>query len=495
MRRPSPALTRHLPEISPPRQARDHLRQEVVLALQAITPIIGGGVEASEPDVVDVVRVPAIRGQLRRWWRTLYHEARESVDTLYRREAELWGGVDLPVHQENEPRARRSRVVVSAQITDPGKVEPAGWHDSRGGWVKAFPRWSIGAKLGYALFPLQVDKEERAAHRGSGGLPTRAVRTGLRFRLRLEVTGTEDEAKADENLRQVLGALWAWVHFGGLGARTRRGFGALEVVAPLELRTSAESVGRSWLPLFHSPDPGAARGWSEQAAQLGAFQPGPLTSLRMMVGAEQPNVGRAHEELVDLLRIFRQGGNVGRDPGDRRPGRSRWPEAHLLRVLRDPDARYAHPPDPEIKRLVLDRQVGTPRAAFGLPLQFQFKDPADQYANARLLPLAGSRRPSPLLLRPYKGRTGYYPAVVLLDHTPPQPVRVQFGNHTDEKAAAGQGAEKSTLQVAARSVEGARPPIAKFLHQADGNAVEAFLLWLESRGYRTVSAGTPGESR
>ncbi len=39
---------------------------DVELPIECITPVIGGGVESFEPDEIDVVRVPSLRGQLQR---------------------------------------------------------------------------------------------------------------------------------------------------------------------------------------------------------------------------------------------------------------------------------------------------------------------------------------------------------------------------------------------------------------------------------------------
>ena len=67
----------------------------------------------------------------------------------------------------------------------------------------------------YAAFPLQPKESEARI-----GMETKTVRVGVTFKLTLTYPKVyEDDLQA---------ALWAWETFGGIGARTRRGFGALQ---------------------------------------------------------------------------------------------------------------------------------------------------------------------------------------------------------------------------------------------------------------------------
>jgi CRISPR-associated protein Cmr1 len=228
----------------------------VVLPLRVITPIVGGGVEAMEPDAVDIVRLPEIRGILRWWWRALYAGEAEEPDALFRREAALWGGVDVPSRPQKT--SYRSRVRLHSRILSPGRVAPAGTHQpGRDGKPRAFPTWTLGKGLGYALFALQRTTDERRKFRGQA-MPTRAVRTGVRFELAVAAVApspAEKETERDEqerlherwpeDIRQVLQTLWAWIHLGGLGARSRRGFGALALDGEPEIQEpEIEEPGR-----------------------------------------------------------------------------------------------------------------------------------------------------------------------------------------------------------------------------------------------------------
>jgi CRISPR-associated protein Cmr1 len=459
------------------------------LELTNVTPILGGGVEAFEPDSVDFARVPSIRGQLRRWWRALYRRPKESAEELFLREAQLWGAVDLP-EQGEKPRALRSRVVVGTEVIDPGKLGPAGWHeyDTRNNRHKTLPKWALGSKLAYALFPLQCAKEEREAYGRRQDMPTRSVRTGLRFRVTVTVVrprpGQDVDSEAlrrahSESVRQVLGALWAWIHFGGLGARTRRGFGALVTGGGHELGRFDGLDVPLWCRLFEGPGEQGIGSWLDDFASAAAPEGGTFWPPSLWVGSSRPSAGAAHEELVDLLRTFRQGPGVGRDPGDRSPGQSRWPEPHLLRTLHDPQARYEHPPPRGLQELIAKDEMGAPRAAFGLPIQFHFKDRGDAQADATLLPPEGAERlPSPLILRPFRKPGGFLPAFLILRTAGPDrfgKVRIEFSS----------GKEKAARIHAAG---GARPPIAQLLASTRGDALAAFTRWLEGKGFRQVSA-------
>ena len=118
-------------------------------------------------------------------------------------------------------------------------------------------------------------------------------------------------------------------------------------------------------------------------------------------------------------------------------------------------------------------QTGTGKtAAFGLPLEMQFKGRSDRQANARisLLPGEGSRWPSPLLLRVLPTDRGFCPALLILNLEPPRKVRVEF------TAGAARARQPDSVDVV--SATGAQEPIAQLLRDAEGNAVESFASWL-----------------
>lgn len=194
------------------------------------------------------MRVPSIRGHLRAFWRALGEES-DAVE-LRRRERDLWGGVG-----EDPGSTKVSKVGVRVRVRDPGVVAPAGFHNlNNNRELKAAADWHNEKKpnqaLGYALFPLQID-DVRRTRRGESRVPTRDVRTGASFELRITWPGSADGSPEQDRL---LGALWWWLHFGGIGARTSRGFGALAI-------DRIEGIPAHWRSRFERPDPAQLPGW------------------------------------------------------------------------------------------------------------------------------------------------------------------------------------------------------------------------------------------
>lgn len=171
---------------------------------------------------------------------------------------------------------------------------------------------------------------------------------------------------------QVIRCLRWWANFGGIGARTRRGLGAF--------KASSDEVA---LQPVSSDDVKEWGGW-------------------MMLGPPKRDAGLAWKDAVGTLQSYRQGQGVGRKSGARgRPGGSNWPEADAIRGLAD-----AAKPTPDGEAPFF------PRAAFGLPIVFQFK--GEKRLNDTLEGEDHERMASPLILRPYFDGRDYRPMALLL---------------------------------------------------------------------------------
>lgn len=497
----------------PTRQSKDApWLLDVELPLECITPVIGGGVESFHPDEIDVVRVPALRGQLRFWWRACQTALSElcampnltTSQALFLREARTWGGVSVPSTNENDLTAWKSRVRISVEIIHRGQSVPAGRHElTTDGRLRAMPKWTRPA-LGYALFPLQRSSDELRDHERDGkALDTQHVREGVAFKLRLQLAalteGEEDRKnlgkafpsydKSDE-CNQLLAALWAFVHLGGLGARTRRGFGALAPGAlhKHSIHNELNDCFDKWARLFTAPAISQVVDRFDDFMKLaGMHQPSlgghglpswPVLhgSITRAYGPHSKGVD-AQAWLVDKLQTFRQGRDVGRNPGDRsRPGRSRWPEADWLKRLVDEKAkqnnksshRWKHPPAPLDRKD--QREPVAPRTAFGLPIVVSFKDNEDKPANAQLFPTErGGRWASPLILRPIRCAQGQYvPIAFAFDRRPGR------GALRDMRVYV----QNSDQTLNASGYAGAASPIREYLGTRDVDAVEAFFEFL-----------------
>lgn len=181
----------------------EQLYEERVYSL--LTPLFGGGVTPRFADPISRLRVTGIRGQLRFWWRATRGVG--SLAEVRKREAEIWGAAS------NDKDARPSQVQLALVQVAAGAEERPFKLQGR----DPAPNFSGVVTPHYAAFPLQPGTEElkKAARPEELFAP---VLKDVTFTLRLRYPAT---LKAE-----VAAALWAWETFGGVGARTRRGFGA-----------------------------------------------------------------------------------------------------------------------------------------------------------------------------------------------------------------------------------------------------------------------------
>lgn len=274
--------------------------------------MVGGGATAGKVDEDFPIRPTAIRGQLRHWWRLV--RGHSLGDGMWRREEEIFGSTDFPS-------------LVTVKVS-PGPNKPTRYP------IKAVKSTST---LGYVLFP-SIDKEQDL------------LQAGYQFHLHLSIPSLDQlktlrkaqnrKRKPSEQLPEdipdikddVYSAVNAWLLFGGLGARTRRGCGALRL-----LKQSMPNVKDS---LRRMP------------RDLRVYQ-----SDRKL-----PHV-QAWENAIELLKKFRQ-----QMPARRGETRRKFPEAETLRRITGRRGRR----NPVIPENLMPS--GFPRAELGLPIVFQFKD-------------------------------------------------------------------------------------------------------------------------
>jgi hypothetical protein len=199
------------------------------------------------------------------------------------------------------------------------------------------------------------------------------------------VTVRAVRAVTDEQWQQVCESLRAFIVFGGVGARTRRAAGALVF---LPNKTSAHKT--SDLQLRTRPDvlnwwEGIGKDWREGIGKDGQKSTPTWFSvcgatLYVTKGAWD-NATSCHEELLKLWREFRQDRNHPAGWGGATGwGRSRWPEADMLRIAHGTYAIWSggvqHMPDSS-------SALQAPRAHLGLPINVKFKDTAIADAQRR----------------------------------------------------------------------------------------------------------------
>lgn len=438
--------------------------EEITVELEVVTPILGGGTKTRDVDSVDIIRVPTIRGHLRFWWRALYGQNYDSPRELYAAEKRLWGGT---TDDRDDGGGGRSLVDVAVRVSGEGSL-------------CTDKELKVPQDEMYAMWPAREEKKGRDITKPAA--PYREA--GTRFTLAITCPTGADRQTNGTYQDQVLGALKAWILFGGYGSRTRRGLGSLRVLG---------ADADRWLP---RPDldlrAELARLFGKDVFALPAQVP-ERSDLPLLMGAELlvgPNAtphDKAWARSIGWLRVFRQGVGPDEDdartPGQRpRPGASRWPEADKVRQLSgDPD-RWAHYPQH-------NSAMAWPRAGFGLPINARFAPPSgygtepsefelrwrDRHEHDRLasplivkaLPLAdGTARACALWL--YRG----YPAnsVVTLRES--------------DRRARDSGAPFDLLEAPGDTARFA--PLRDYGLPTGHNLRDAFFRWLEDRGEASI---------
>ncbi len=337
---------------------------------KVVTPIYGGGVVAGQVDSRMPIRATAIRGQLRFFWR-LAHAALFNADgkldsvAMFAAERAIFGGLggadDLAASKVFVRVRRTSRVSPKAAANYP---------KDRDGNFKTYPNWEswAGGRVGaYALFPAQG----KAQRSGIETPPALLALPGLTFDLEIGMDGL-----AEEQREQVRTALRWWASFGSTGARGRRGLSAVHI--------------RDCRPV--------------DAAE--ARSAGCTLVLQNQAGSDP---FRAWERALDALQRFRQGKGIGRNPGNEpnRPGRSRWPEPDAIRRIVGKNMAK-HKPEHAAGNVF-------PRAYFGLPIIFHFKDEkAGDPQQSTLKFRDAERLASPVIVRPYWNGQAWAPAALQL---------------------------------------------------------------------------------
>jgi CRISPR-associated protein Cmr1 len=179
----------------------------IELEIRALTPIFKGGSTTTQIDEGRPFRAPSIRGVLRYWWRATSTLAGE--EQLLAGERELFGGVHGP-----SPLASRVSIAILDQQSTPG------------------PRPD---NKPYAFGVTGKDPEGEARNR--------QVHTNATARLRVEWR--------DDNAREeVQRALKAWLLFGGVGGRSRRGAGSIWWAAGLDRPADVSAYIAAWRSLI-----------------------------------------------------------------------------------------------------------------------------------------------------------------------------------------------------------------------------------------------------
>jgi len=346
--------------------------------IELITPLFGGGVEAGMNDPTMPIRGTAIRGQLQFWWRATRGAACATLAELRERHRAVWGATE-----------RASPVVVEVadiEVSEPTPCAEYGWDPQagrgRGGWRLRWrePFHGRDSTLPYVLFPFQGTQPENHPQAEPDERPARCIhRASFSLRLRFPA----------DRLADVEAAVWAWVNFGGLGARTRRGCGALRCRTGQLIPASAGQVG-DWFR--HGIG-------AHLAAQGPSRLSWPALPPRLLKRADSGSALEVWDWLTGRLRYFRQGPNFARNSGQGpRPGRSHYPEPETIRQMAGANRGLSG--HQRLEQIPAD---AFPRAEFGLPIVFHFQgrgEPPDTTLQPVVEGEGRERMASPLILKP-----------------------------------------------------------------------------------------------
>ena len=331
--------------LSPPtgevlRNARRKSAIEVKLSL--ITPMFGGSADAGQVDPHRPVTAKSIRGHLRFWWRACRAGQFRSVDDMFRREAEIWGAA-AEFNNKGGLEQGPGAVDLEVEVTNAELIRKA----SR----------ESGPQERVFMFPFQRPAAE----------PLRDVSFTLRLFLKSE--GFKEDVRD---------ALIAWILFGGVGARTRRGCGALKLEGELKDYPSDVNALRNWAGRLPTPPP---EPWITC-----------LSGVRAVLG-KADSAEKAWPSLGTYWSRFRKGHSGGR-----------WPDHEVLKQLRGDE-----------------KSLSLVKPFLGLPIVYQ---PFPGSFVGTVEPEDSGRMASPVILKPLAlGNREVRPAVVVL--RAPRPGRVK----------------------------------------------------------------------
>lgn len=370
-------MSARVPKIDPP-EVKNNERPGWVTEIRkykVITPLYGGGEETQKPDSVTTVRASEVRGHLRFWWRaTRGGQFGGELKKMRDAEEEIWGSSG----EKGKPGP--SSVIVAITTANLGVIDrPFEVIAGRTGGPQVRAR-SVSKVHSYAAFPLQPEQKDARI-----GMETKPVYLDTTFTLEVRY---KKEAKQD-----VDAALWSWEQFGGIGARTRRGFGALQCLSINDSIVIPPTVNSVKEYLIKNLENYVVKSgeWPKGVPHLG------VNLERLIIIDKRIDSISTWSEMIEALKKFRQ---LRRDSDRKGQGRSYWPEPEKIRKITG-QRLPKHQPIPT-------KSENFPRAKFGLPIIFHFKDlnrryPLDPNFDPRDTTLQGAnndRLASPLILRP-----------------------------------------------------------------------------------------------
>jgi CRISPR-associated protein Cmr1 len=370
---------------------------QLVIRYRVTTPAFLGGADLHRAEL----RPPSIKAALRFWYRAVDPQFAQRDGPGPVRESLLFGATE---HDAGQSKVLLSLVGSSVSPLSSSAIKWDQFAEGDGRRVKNGLSY-----LGYPLRPRRDATDDKVRT---------ALAPGGTFSIRLVVrpgTGALDLHQG----RGLVAAAWLLGHLGGLGSRSRRGFGSMAIedwqatgpeagkltAAINELPLGTRIASRdAWTPAW-SQATTAFRSW------FGAFPTEPRL--------QNPNLGPLMRAVVVKTAFAAASWSDGMNAAGRllQDFRAlRQPDydlvkAHLLQVARAPDGKVL--------------RAAPPRVTFGLPLTFRFGSLATRPTDLTLVPYPpqsvrfAERMGSVLFVRMLTLRDGLHPAFFRLDGAVP----------------------------------------------------------------------------
>ncbi|MFC5703837.1 type III-B CRISPR module RAMP protein Cmr1 [Cohnella faecalis] len=400
-------------------------------------------------------RISSIRGHLRFWWRATRGAKYKDAHDLKVWERQIFGDTSLPSPCKLKltsvvKNGRKEYSSIPTYVSFPYRDQKKKNKDKNKEEMQ-FKVFEAAQKNRGLSFILQIDYLDSLEYLQGQEKPHRWL--------------TAIEVK-----NEVEAALWAWINFGGIGARTRRGCGSLySAFFSPQAATSEELEG--WikqcvaeyrLPVLNANE---HREWPILAL---------LTEQQNSIAVqEQPDaVMKAWEETVRVYSKFRQKRNWKKDINRKpQPGRSHWPEPDSLRRITGQSTQLHKSP----VSLNPKDDIAFPRAQFGMPIIFRFKDNIDGKGDppeTELVPLNKKRLASPLILKSLAvSEDKAFGAMICLVQPPLERLQLSSSDASPEVKEKVENQTINKKQIYPEKIENSLYP----LRNSVPNAVEGFL--------------------
>lgn len=342
---------------------------ELVAKFRVVTPLFMSGSDKNKAEL----RVPSIKGVLRFWWRALALGRLGSVEKVREEESRIFGSAGNDVRQAK----------VHLRLKLPKDIDQ--YKDQILKYADGQPVGPGARYLGYGVVEA-VPSRKRNTREGQ------VLRSCLKYPFDGVLSILIKNDTSEEDINSVVSALIAMGLFGGLGSRSRKGYGSLNL---LELKLRDEAI-------YKMP-----KDIEELKKRIGSFfkdhvisaYPGlpPYTayskSTRVYIAESSADPLRLLNSVGEAMQLYRSWGRNGMVNG--KPAERNFKGDHDLAG----------------KAIETDVETHPQRAVFGLPHNYYF---SIHQAKVDVKPSRLERRASPMFIHIHELGNRQYVVVVTI---------------------------------------------------------------------------------